>query len=112
MEASSDSEDSNLFVSLSCESSSYAEFKILSIFWKHLLLLRISLNITKTHTEEHTEKDDYDDENPDNSQLNNTDRYYKIRLTFIFLLIRYRIKNSVRFLFVENLSISFTMDCL
>lgn len=97
---------------LSCESSSYAEFKILSIFWKHLLLLRISLNITKTHTEEHTEKDDYDDENPDNSQLNNTDRYYKIRLTFIFLLIRYRIKNSVRFLFVENLSISFTMDCL
>lgn len=49
--------------------------KILTIFWKHLLLLRIRLNITQTHTEDPTEKDDYDDENPDNSQLNNTDRY-------------------------------------
>lgn len=55
--------------------------KILTIFWKQkivaplLLLLRIRLNITQTHTEDPTEKDDYDDENPDNSQLNNTDRY-------------------------------------
>lgn len=73
-EASSDSEDSNLSVSLSCESSSYGE-NFDNILETPTVAPYQFEPYLDSDTEDPTEQDDYDDGNPDNSRLNNTDWY-------------------------------------
>lgn len=83
-EASSDSGDFNLSVSLSCESSSYGED--FDNFLKAPTVAPYQFEpYLDSDTEDPTEQDDYDDGNSDNSWLNNTDwYYYKFDYTLFF----------------------------